>query len=30
MAYYGTPDEIKEAKVWIEKQKKKRSFNDGL
>ena len=24
MAYYGTPEEIKEAKVWIEEQKKKR------
>lgn len=23
MAYYGTPEEIKEAKVWIEEQKKK-------
>ena len=24
MAYYGTPEELKEAKVWIEEQKKKR------
>ena len=24
MAYYGTPEEIKEAKVWIEEQKKRR------
>ena len=24
MAYYGTPEEINEAKVWIEEQKKKR------
>ena len=24
MAYYGTPEEIKEAKVQIEEQKKKR------
>ena len=23
MAYYGTPEELKEAKVWIEEQKKK-------
>ena len=24
MTYYGTPEELKEAKVWIEEQKKKR------
>ena len=24
MAYYGTPEELKEAKAWIEEQKKKR------